>query len=96
MQVFNSFQEMAAGTGALGTQGTMSVFNAVRQSAPHPDLDEYGFRTVSMDEAMEVTQQALNARKVYDAAVEAFQRLYNEAEQGSASEQYMAKYEYQI
>ena len=28
MQVFNSFQEMAAGTGALGAQGTMSVFNA--------------------------------------------------------------------
>ena len=28
MQVFNSFQEMAVGTGALCTQGTMSVFNA--------------------------------------------------------------------
>ena len=29
MQVFNSFQEMATGTGALGTQSTMSVFNAM-------------------------------------------------------------------
>ena len=28
MQVFNSFQEMAVGTGALGAQSTMSVFNA--------------------------------------------------------------------
>ena len=29
MQVFNSFQEMAVGTGALGAQSTMSVFNAL-------------------------------------------------------------------
>ena len=33
MQVFNSFQEMAAGTGALGAQGTMSVFNADEPNA---------------------------------------------------------------
>jgi len=31
MQVFNSFQEMAVGTGALGAQSTMSVFNAMPQ-----------------------------------------------------------------
>ena len=28
MQVFNSFQEMAIGTGALRQQGSMSVFNS--------------------------------------------------------------------
>ena len=38
MQVFNSFQEMAAGTGALGRQGQMSVFNAGQCPTCNRDL----------------------------------------------------------
>ena len=39
MQVFNSFQEMAVGTGALGACGSMSVFNMC-MSAAVDEIDE--------------------------------------------------------
>ena len=59
MQVFNSFQEMAVGTGALQPQSVMAVFNGEYGYLPNVEVIEYDFDGESWDGLTETSQEEL-------------------------------------